>query len=92
MSEGNKGQSICNVIMSIHYIITSDSVEGKREAANSLLTIDHKNNYLYVTDLGGRTLSQGYSVISLYCKLKMVIEGVMIKACFVLQRSMNTSA
>lgn len=44
MSEGNKGQSICNVIMSIHYIITSDSVEGKREAANSLLTIDHKNN------------------------------------------------
>uniref|UniRef100_A0A3Q3CW86 Glutathione S-transferase omega n=1 Tax=Haplochromis burtoni TaxID=8153 RepID=A0A3Q3CW86_HAPBU len=71
--------------MSIHYIITSDSVEGKREAANS------RNNYLYVTDLGGRTLSQGYSVISLYCKLKMVIEGVMIKACFVLQRSMNTS-
>lgn len=65
MSEGNKGQSICNVIMSIHYIITSDSVEGKREAANSLLTIDHKNNYLYVTDLGGRTLSQGECDFSL---------------------------
>lgn len=58
VSHDCRGQSISKVIMSMHYIISSDSAEGKRKAANSLLTIDHKNNYLYVTELGGHTLSQ----------------------------------